>query len=88
MVDPLYVIVLATISGAVLNTVRGYLNSEKPYDPKKFLGALIVSGFGGLAIAQTISLTGLDVFGSILIGLMSGFSIDYAVSKAKKEKLK
>ena len=85
MVDPLLVVVLATVSGAVLNTIRGFLNAEdSKYDIKKCLGAIIVSGFAGLAIAQTISLTGLDLIPTAFIGLTAGFSIDYAVTKAKK----
>ena len=49
-----------------------------------FFGAVIVSGFAGIAISQTISLSGIDTLGLVLIGLTAGFSVDYAVSKAKK----
>jgi len=84
MVDPLLAVIVATVAGALLNTVRGYLNTDEKYDIKKFFGALIVSGFAGIAIAQTITTTGIDVVGLILVGLTAGFSIDYAVSKAKK----
>jgi hypothetical protein len=82
MVDPLLAVVIATVSGAVLNTIRGFLgSSETKYDIKKCLGAVIVSG---LAIAQTISLSGIDTLGLVLIGLTAGFTVDFAVSKAKK----
>ncbi len=84
MIDPLLAIVIATVSGAILNTIRGYLGSDSQYDIRKLLGAVIVSGFAGIAIAQTIALSGVDTLGLILIGLTAGFSIDYAVSKAKK----
>jgi hypothetical protein len=84
MVEALLAVVIATVAGAVLNTIRGFLGSDSSYDIKKFLGAVIVSGFAGLAIAQTIALSGVDTLGLILIGLTAGFSIDYAVSKAKK----
>ena len=85
MVDPLLAVIVATVGGALLNTVRGYLNADgQAYDIKKFFGALIVSGFAGLAIAQTITVTGIDIIGLVLVGLTAGFSIDYAVSKAKK----
>ena len=84
MVDPLLVVVIATVSGAILNTIRGFLGSDNSYDIKKFFGAVIVSGFAGIAIAQTIALSGIDVLGLALIGLTAGFSVDYAVSKAKK----
>ena len=85
MVEALLAVVVATVSGAILNTIRGYLGSSDPtYDIKKFFGAIIVSGFAGIAIAQTISLSGIDTLGLILIGLTAGFSFYYAVSKAKK----
>ena len=84
MVEPLLVVVLATVSGAVLNTIRGFLGSDNSYDIKKFFGAVIVSGFAGVAIAQTIGLSGVDTLGLVLIGLTAGFTIDFAVSKAKK----
>lgn len=84
MVDPLLAVVVATVVGSVLNTIRGYLGSADSYDIKKFFGAVILSGFAGVAIAQTITLTGIDLLGLVLIGLTAGFSIDYAVSKAKK----
>ena len=84
MVDPALAIVIATVCGALLNTVRGFLNSNETYNIKKFFGALIVSGFAGLAIAQTIEVSGIDIIGLVLVGLTAGFSIDYAVSKAKK----
>jgi hypothetical protein len=84
MVDPLLIVVIATVSGAVLNTIRGFLKTEEKYDIKKFFGAVIVSGFAGIAIAQTIGLSGIDTLGLALIGLTAGFSVDFAVSKAKK----
>lgn len=85
MVDPLLAVVIATVAGAILNTVRGFLGSSEPrYDIKKFFGAVIVSGFAGLAVAQTIGTSGIDVLGLVLIGLTAGFTVDYTVSKAKK----
>ena len=84
MVEPLLVVVVATVTGAILNTIRGFLHSDEGYDIKKFFGAVNVSGFAGIAIAQTIGLSGIDTLGLGLIGLTAGFSVDYAVSKAKK----
>ena len=84
MVDPLLVAVVATVGGSLLNTVRGYLGSDETYDIKKFFGALIVSSFAGIAVAQTIALDGVSTLGVALIGLTVGFAADYAVTKAKK----
>lgn len=86
MVDPLLVTTLAVIIGAILNTLRGYMNSEgESYSIRKLLGAIIVSVFAGLVVAQTIGTVGLGVIELVLIGLSVGFSVDFAVSKAKKE---
>lgn len=85
MIDPLLAATLAVIGGAILNTVRGYLGStETTYSAKKFLGALIVSTFAGITVAQTLNTVGVGLVELILIGLTVGFSVDYAVSKAKK----
>ena len=86
MIDPLLIATLSVIGGAILNTVRGFIGSSESYDIKKFFGAIIVAVFTGIAVAQTLSLAGLGLIEVILIGLTVGFSVDYAVSKAKKTK--
>ena len=83
MADPLLIAVIASVIGAGLNTVRGYLGSEDSYSAKKLIGALIVAVFTGVAIAQTIAIDGMSLLGVALIGLTAGFSVDYAVTKAK-----
>lgn len=86
MTDPLLVTTLAVVCGAVLNTIRGYINADgETYSMRKFLGAIIVAVFAGVAVAQTMSIATLGMTEMILIGLTVGFSVDYAVSKAKKE---
>ena len=85
MIDPLLIATISVIGGAILNTVRGFLgSSESTYDIKKFFGAIIVSVFTGIAVAQTLALAGLGTVELVLLGLTVGFSVDYAVSKAKK----
>jgi hypothetical protein len=86
MVDPLLIATFAVIGGAILNTLRGYVNSNgEGYSLKKLLGALVVAVFAGIAVAQTLSVASLGTIEIVLIGLTVGFSVDYAVSKAKKE---
>jgi hypothetical protein len=85
MIDPLLIATISVIGGAVLNTVRGFLGSEDTtYDIRKFFGALIVAVFAGIAVAQTLALASLGITEIVLIGLTVGFTVDYAVSKAKK----
>ena len=85
MIDPLLIVTISVIGGAVLNTVRGFLgSSETTYDIKKFFGALIVAVFAGIAVAQTLTVASLGIVEIVLIGLSVGFAVDFAVSKAKK----
>ena len=86
MVDPTLLVVGAAITGAGLNTLRGYLHSEgDSYSAKKLGGALIISTFAAIAVAQTIAIDSVGLIGLALIGLSTGFAADFAVSKAKKD---
>ena len=86
MVDPTLLVVGAAVVGAGLNTLRGYLHSEgQAYSAKKLAGALIISTFAAIAIAQTIAIESVGLVGLALIGLSTGFAADFAVSKAKKD---
>ena len=86
MVDPTLLVVGAAVVGAGLNTLRGYLHSEeKVYSAKKLAGALIISTFAAIAVAQTIAVDSVGLVGLGLIGLSTGFAADFAVSKAKKD---
>ena len=86
MVDPTLVTDAAAVTGAGLNTLRGYLHSEgDSYSAKKLGGALIISTFAAIAVAQTIAVDSVGLVGLALIGLTTGFATDFAVSKAKKD---
>ena len=85
MVDPTLLVVGAAVVGAGLNTLRGYLHTDSPYSAKKLAGALIISTFAAIAIAQTIAVDSVGLIGLALIGLTTGFATDFAVSKAKKD---
>ena len=82
--ETLVLVALASVIGAGLNTVRGYLHSSKPYDVKKLAGSVIVASMTALGLSSTIVVDGLSQAGVVLIGLVTGFVADYAVTKAKK----
>tara|TARA_B100000470_G_C19643294_1_gene325278 strand:+ start:295 stop:549 length:255 start_codon:yes stop_codon:yes gene_type:complete len=84
MVEALVLVAVAAIIGAGLNTLRGYLHSKEPYSAKKLAGSLIIATFAALALSQTIIVEGLTTEGVALIGLVTGFTADYAITKAKK----
>jgi hypothetical protein len=74
------------VVGAGLNTLRGYLHTEdQSYSVKKLTGALIISTFAAIAVAQTIAIESVGLVGLALIGLTTGFAADFAVTKAKKD---
>ena len=86
MVDPTLVTVGAAVIGAGLNTVRGYLHTEdRSYSAKKLAGALIISTFAAIAVAQTIAVDSVGLVGLALIGLSTGFAADFAITKSKKD---
>ena len=86
MVDPVLITVGAAVIGAGLNTLRGYLHTEdRTYSAKKLGGALIISTFAAIAVAQTIAVDTVSIVGLALIGLTTGFAADFVVSKAKKD---
>jgi len=86
MVDPVLITVGAAVIGAGLNTLRGYLHTEdRTYSAKKLGGALIISTFAAIAIAQTIAVESVSIVGLALIGLTTGFAADFVISKAKKD---
>ena len=86
MVDPTLLTVGAAVIGAGLNTVRGYLHSEgDSYSAKNLAGALIISTFAAIAVAQTIAVDSVGLVGLALIGLTTGFAADFCITKAKKD---
>jgi len=84
MVEALVLVAVAAIIGAGLNTLRGYLHSKEPYSAKKLAGSVIIATFAALALSQSIIVDGLTQEGVVLVGLVTGFTADYAISKAKK----
>ena len=83
--DPLVIVAGASVIGAGLNTLRGYLHSEEPYSARKLAGSVIIAGFAGLALASSIAFEGLSQEAMVVVGLVTGFTADYAITKAKKD---
>ena len=85
MVEALVIVAAASIIGAGLNTLRGYLHSKEPYSIKKLAGSVIIATFSALALSQSVLVDGLTDSSIVMIGLVTGFAADYAISKAKKD---
>ena len=85
MVEALILVAVASIIGAGLNTLRGYLHSKEPYSVKKLAGSVIIATFSALALSQSVLVDGLTDSSIVMIGLVTGFAADYAISKAKKD---
>ena len=85
MVEALVLVAGAAATGAILNTLRGYLHdTTKGYSAKKLGGSIIIEVLGGLALAQTSVIDGLTDFAIILVGITTGFAADFAITRAKK----
>ena len=80
----LILVAIASVIGAGLNTLRGYLHSEEPYSAKKLAGSLIIAGFVALGLSQNIVTEGLTEAGVVLMGLVTGFTADFVITKTKK----
>ena len=85
MVEAIVIVAVASIIGAGLNTLRGYLHSNEPYSVKKLAGSVIIATFSALALSQSVIVDGLTESSIVMIGLVTGFTADYAISKAKKD---
>ena len=85
MVEAIVIVAVASIIGAGLITLRGYLHSKEPYSIKKLAGSVIIATFSALALSQSVIVDGLTESSIVMIGLVTGFTADYAISKAKKD---
>jgi hypothetical protein len=85
MVEAIVIVAVASIIGAGLNTLRGYLHSKEPYSIKKLAGSVIIATFSALALSQSVIVDGLTESSIVMIGLVTGFTADYVISKAKKD---
>jgi len=85
MVEAIVIVAVASIIGAGLNTLRGYLHSKEPYSVKKLAGSVIIATFSALALSQSVIVDGLTESSIVMIGLVTGFTADYVISKAKKD---
>ena len=80
----LILVAIASVIGAGLNTLRGYLHTDEPYSAKKLAGSIIIAVFASLALSQSIVTEGLSEAGVVLVGLVTGFTADFVITKAKK----
>ncbi len=79
------VLIAAALVGAGLNVLRGTLKDSNDFKPKLFVGALITATVAALAAVQVFDVSTLGgITQTILLGLLTGFSADVAISKLKK----
>ena len=78
-------ILLLLAAGAILNVVRGYLNTEKPFAPRKLVGAIIAACITAIALVSVFDVSTLGgPVQMVILGLMSGFGSDFALSRLNK----
>jgi len=80
------VLLISAVAGAGLNVARGALKEPKEkFSFRKALGGFIGAVFGAIAAVSLIDPTAvIGTVGLIVLGLITGFSADYALSKTKK----
>ena len=85
MMDIPILLLLAALAGATLNVVRGYLNTDKAFAPKKLIGAIIAACITAIAIVSVfdVSTIGGNVQ-MVILGLMAGFGSDFTLSRLNK----
>lgn len=85
MADIPILLVAAALAGAGLNVIRGKANSAEPFSFKKALGAGIAAGIAALA---TVSVFDVSTLGgpvqTVLLGILTGFSADFTLSRLNK----
>ena len=79
-------LLLAAIAGAGLNVARGALKEPKEnFSYRKALGGLIGAVLGAIAVVSVIDFSAaVGTVGLIVLGLVTGFGADFALSKSKK----
>jgi len=86
MADLELVLIAAALTGAGLNILRGAAKSQENFSFKLFAGGLITSAVAALAAIQTFDISTLGgITQTILLGLLTGFSADVAISKLKSK---
>lgn len=80
------VLLLSAIAGAGLNVARGALQVPKAdFSWRKAIGGLIGATLGAIgAVALIDPITAVGTVGLIVLGLITGFSADFTLSKLKK----
>jgi len=86
MADIPILLVIAAVAGAGLNVVRGKTSDpNSTWSAKKIVGGLIAATLGALAVVSTIDVSNIGgPVALIILGLLTGFSVDFTVSKLKK----
>jgi len=85
MADVPILLVVAAIVGASLNIVRGWNATPEPWNLSKIIGGLIAAVLGSLAVVSQIDVSAIGgPVALFILGLITGFTTDFTVSKLKK----
>lgn len=85
MVDIPILLVAASLIGAGLNVLRGWSSNDDSFDIKKASGAIITAVVAALAATVVFDVSTLGgPIQTVLLGLLTGFSANYTISKLTK----
>lgn len=78
-------LVAAALAGAGLNVIRGVSNSSEKFSFRKATGAAVAAVIASLAAVAAFDATVLaGPVQTVLLGLLTGFSADFALSRLNK----
>lgn len=78
-------LVAAALAGAGLNVIRGVSNSSEKFSFRKATGAAVAAVIASLAAVTAFDATVLaGPVQTVLLGLLTGFSADFALSRLNK----
>lgn len=86
MVELEVVLIVSALAGAGLNVVRGIAKSADSIRPRLIVGSIITASIAALAAVNVFDVATLGgITQTILLGLLTGFSADVAISKLKNK---
>ena len=79
-------LVVAVLAGAFLNVIRGVVG-ESYFDYRLFVGTLITASLAAITAATVLDVSTITgPIELIIIGLITGFGVDFGVSRLKNKK--
>ncbi len=74
-------VAVAAFIGGIVTALLGWIETQEPFNPKKFMSSVIRSIVGGIGIAVAFNYTGFAVPIAYLIAFLSGAGVDAGLKR-------